>query len=198
MERTCSIRDQINEYFDASNALGAHFGRSENADAYAAHYTSKYLVQDTGEAIWSHMRRGFSTDPMLAYIEFWGVLQACVIHQDAILELNLSITGRRADTSSLKSWKELRNLRNQCAGHPANRSHGVSGVQRAFLGRMFGSYDRIQFEVWDSSTQSTSFPRINLRQMIDEYDVEASQILQDALDFMKSKWKKIKESPTMG
>ena len=45
-----------------------------------------YLIQDTGELVQSHMKHGFSSDPWLAYIEFWGVMQAIFIQQDAINE----------------------------------------------------------------------------------------------------------------
>ncbi len=56
------------------------------------------------------------------------------------------------------------------------------------MGRSFGNYDRIQYELWDASTGQTTHPVIDLRQMINRYDAEASVVLKGVLSTMKSKW----------
>ena len=96
------------------------------------------------------MARGFSPDPMQAYLEFWGVMQAIDIQQDAIFQMHEAVVGSAPMSGS--AWAQLRDTRHLCAGHPANRKHGVPAPQRTFMVRSFGNYDRIQYELWDAST----------------------------------------------
>jgi hypothetical protein len=176
------IRTAIYDQFHNSSAGPAFFFRAENQDAHAAYYTSMFLIQDTGEALLTHMAEDFSAKPMQAYLEFWGVMQATHIQQDAICELHQAVAQGRPQQGL--AWKELRTLRNQCAGHPANRQNG----QRTFMGRSFGKYAAIQYECWDARTRKTTYPRVDLRRMINDYDAEATGILDDILLEMKRRW----------
>ena len=104
MDKILDVRTRIYDQFHGSNAGSDCFLKedhaAEYAAEYAAYYTAMYLIADTGESIDTHMKRGFSCDPHMAYIEFWGVLQANFIQQDAIKELYESVVG-----SKLKSVK---------------------------------------------------------------------------------------------
>ena len=187
MKHLLKVRSEIYNQFHASPAGQKHFYQPENADAYAAYYTSMYLIQDTGEAVWDHMERDFSTDPMCAYLEFWGVMQAIVIQQEAIFQIHRAVVGSAPQPGS--SWSRLRNIRHLCAGHPANRSRGVRDPpKRTFMGRSFGGYEEIQYEMWDAATDTSTHPVFNLRKMITDYDLEAKQVLDTVLSTMKSKW----------
>lgn len=189
MNLLLNVREAIYNYFHASSCGPAYFFRPENADAYAAYYTSMYLIQDTGEAVLSHMTRDFSPDPIRAYLEFWGLMQAIVIQQDAIKEMHDAVVGCRLENPTPDSnWHKLRELRNICAGHPANRNRNVPASQRTFMGRSFGNYDGIQYELWDKSKDQIAHPTVNLCQMIGGYDREASEILTTILSSMRSKW----------
>lgn len=188
MEHLLKVQSEIYNQFHASPAGEKHFYQPVNADAYAAYYTSMYLIQDTGETVWDHMGRGFSTDPMRAYLEFWGVMQAIEIQQDAIFEIHQAVVGSAPTIQPESSWSSLRNIRHLCAGHPANRPHGVSAPQRTFMGRSFGGYEEIQYEMWDAATGTSTHPVFNLRKMITDYDLEAKQVLDTVLSTMKSKW----------
>jgi len=53
-----------------------------------------YLLQDTSESLYVHRIKGFANDPHEAYIEFWGVMQAIFIQQDAISELYEAVTSK--------------------------------------------------------------------------------------------------------
>jgi len=188
MEYLLKVRSEIYDQFHGSSAGPNHFFQPQNADAYAAYYTSMYLIQDTGEAVAAHMDRGFSTDPMCAYLEFWGVMQAIDIQQDAIFQIHQAVVGSPPTIQAESSWSSLRDTRHLCAGHPANRSHGVPAPQRTFMGRSFGEYGRIQYEMWDAHTGSLTHRVFNLRQMINGYDLEAQAVLNVVLSTMKSKW----------
>ena len=188
MEKVLEVREEIDNQFHNSSALESYFSKPENAEKFAAYYTSMYLIQDSGEAVFSHNVRGFSSDSMQAYIELWGVMQAVIVQQDAIRELYRSITGETLNTSSLKAWNGLRVMRNLCAGHPSRRSSGGPLHQRTFLGRGFGGYGLISCEIWDANTRERSHLTFPLRKMIRDYDVQVAPILQYLLYNMRTKW----------
>jgi hypothetical protein len=185
MQRVLQARSDIYNQFQGSSALSL---KGPQGDDFAAYYTSMFLIQDTGEAVAQHMAGDFSGDPLRAYLEFWGVMQAIIIQQDAISELHRVLVGNQPIIQPNSVWHELRNFRNVCAGHPANRARGVPAPQRTFMARSFGSYNSVTYELWDASSQKTTHPTFNLRRMIDDYDKQASQILQDVLTTMKARW----------
>lgn len=189
MDQILAVRSKIYDQFHGSTAGPAHFFENEHAEAYAAYYTSMYLIQDTGEAVWSHMRRGFSPDPMLAYVEFWGVMQAIFIQQDAISELYKAVIGTHLKITKSSDWSKIRDVRNQCAGHPAKRTFGVPATQRTFMGRHFGDYSQIRFELWEArAPQQTTHPTFNLSAMIEAYDAEGAQTLNIVLCELAKNW----------
>lgn len=191
MQRLLKVRSDIYNQFQGSISCKNHFHKPVNEDAYAAYYTSMYLIQDTGEAVEDHMSRGFSAQPYQAYLEFWGVMQAIVIQQDAIFQIHEAVVGNiLAKRASQSSWAKIRDTRHLCAGHPAKRSrgYGVTAPQRTFMGRSFGGYNQIQYEKWDAQTSKSTYPVFNLRQMIDDYDKEATVVLNTVLSTMKKQW----------
>src|SRR6266404_3083855 len=165
MNRILAVRSAIYDQFHGSSALSVI---GQRGDDFAAYYTSMYLIQDTGEAVHQHMANDFSADPWHAYLEFWGVMQAIIIQQDAILELHRVVVGSVPTINPSSAWFRLRDTRNICAGHPARRSYGVAGTQRAFMGRSFGNYDRVTYELWDANMPNPTHPSFNLRHMIEE------------------------------
>jgi hypothetical protein len=103
-------------------------------------------------------------------------------------ELHKAVDQNQASPQQGPAWRRLRDFRNLCAGHPARRSIGVPGAQRTFMGRSFGKYDAIMYELWDANTRQSKYPTVNLRQMINDYDKEASSVLDAVLSNMKSRW----------
>jgi hypothetical protein len=188
MKKIQDLRNDIYVRFQNSSAGPQYFFLDRNRDAYAAYYTSMYLIQDTAEAVDTHMVRDFSPDPLLAYIEFWGVMQAIDIQQDAIFQLCKAITGSAPTIAKGSAWDNLRDTRHLCAGHPAKRSNGVPKTQRTFMGRRFGNYDRISYELYDEQTRTSTHPSFDLRQMISDYDVQASGVLTSVLSTMCVRW----------
>jgi hypothetical protein len=185
MQRILQAQSAIYNQFHGSSAVSVSGPKN---DDFAAYYTSMYLIQDTAEAVTHHMIGGFTGDPLRAYIEFWGVMQATFIQQDAIAELHRVVVGTRPAIPSQSPWNNLREVRNVCAGHPANRTHGVPAPQRTFMGRAFGDYNRITYETWNADGTEPTHPSFNLRQMIDDYDKQASTVLDNVLTAMKTRW----------
>jgi hypothetical protein len=163
------------EKFDT--CLQKHQNLLESEEVFSAYYTSKYLIQDTSEAIYTHKKKGFSQEPLIAYIEFWGLMQAIIIQQDSISELYLAITGNNHDTKNLEKWQEIRLLRNACIGHPARKDRPKSSpLTRTFMGRDFGDYSEISYEKWEYPDK-TSHPRVKLSELILGYEHEAENEL---------------------
>ena len=200
MDQILEVRSNIYDQFHGSNAGQEYFFKADHAEAYAAYYTAMYLIQDTGELVLSHMKRGFSADPWLAYFEFWGVMQAIVIQQDAIKELYEAVIGSKLQIAKQSDWWKIGDVRNLCAGHPAKRTNGVPATQRTFMGRHFGHYNQIQYELWDArAPKQPSHPAFNLSAMIKAYDTEGAQTLKTVLCALATKWPKaVSQSDTVG
>lgn len=198
MERIAEIRSRIYDYFHGSAACQDYFFDSPQEERYAAYYTSMYLLQDTTESLLRHREKGFSADPLESYIEFWGIMQAIIIQQDSILELHEAITGSKSNSNLPTSWKELRLLRNTCAGHPAKRNLPKSKpLTRTFMGRSFGGYSSLTYEKWEkpdpdrittSPLDNISHPKVNLAEIIETYEGEAASKMGKILKYMETKW----------
>ena len=48
MKNVLEVREEIYNQFHNSSALESYFSKPENADKFAAYYTSMYLIQDSG------------------------------------------------------------------------------------------------------------------------------------------------------
>jgi hypothetical protein len=144
MDQILAVRQNIYDQFRGSNAGPEHFHKDDHVEAFAAYCTAMTLIDDTGSAVRWHMKRDFSSDPMLAYIEFWGVMQAIVIQQDAIKELYEAVIGSKPQIDEESNWSKIRDVRNLCAGHPAKRTSGVPAPQHTYMGRDFGHYHQIK------------------------------------------------------
>jgi hypothetical protein len=193
MNKTIAARTKIYDRFQSSSSMKSQLSQAEQADAYAAYFTSMYLIQDTSESVLSICSEGFSSNPLRAYIELWGTFQALIIQQDAIVELNKAITGQQLSRQSTGAWQEIRTLRNELAGHPAAQGNKPP-PKRSFFGRAFGNLDKITYEQFQSGSkpngtdQDTQQLSINLRALIDRYDNEAATVLDSVLAHMKETW----------
>jgi hypothetical protein len=190
MQRVDRVRSDIYNHFHNSTNCENHFFSNSNEEDYVAYYNSMYLLQDTTESILNHREKGFSTDPLSAYLEFWGVMQAIFIHQDSIGELYKAVLGVPLNIGGLQAWKSVRDLRNTCAGHPANKSRPKCiPLSRTFMGRDFGDYHEITYELWQQGI-GISHPQVPLGKIIDEYACEASNVLIAILVGMRNRWPK--------
>lgn len=191
MDRFLTLRQDIYNHFHASTIRGDLFLAPGNQDRFAQYETAMLLMQDTGEALWTHMRCDFSASPMAAYIEFWGVMQAVIIQQDALLELAAAIGAPKPSVGT--AWNAIREFRNVVAGHPAKKDSGrkalgARGPLRAFMGRQQKSYSSLTYELWDASAERTTHPQVNLGAMIAAYEAEAADHLVAILDHMRRIW----------
>ena len=186
MNHVLKVCNEITDYWYRLSPTGNRFASD---DKFATFYTSKFLIQDTSGAVSSHMQTGFSisTNSMAAYIEFWGVMQALIIQQDAICELHGAVCGIAPILAKPSAWFDLRELRNRCAGHPAKKSVKGSTL-RSFMVRTSICYERMMYEQYDSATESSTHPTVDLRAMINSYDTQAGGVLSAVLSEMKRKW----------
>ncbi len=188
MDSVLQIREEIYNYFHSHEHCQQYFIAACNRGDYAAYYNSMYLLQDTAESIRAHRQRGFSDNSHTAYLEFWGLMQAIIIQQDAIRELYKVAVGEDLKLDKLGAWHRLRTLRNVCAGHPASSGGlGDKPVVRTFMGRKFGTYRRIVYEKWEAGA-GISHPHENLGALFDEYADEAAMLLSTVLSSMTQRW----------
>lgn len=182
----------MQQVLNGRSAISSQFQNSAGCtklqgDQYAAYASSMSLIQDTGVVVEAHLATDFSSDPMRAYLEFWGVMQTIFIQQDAIHELHLVIAGARPILPPGSAWASLREVKNTCSGQVGNGCKAAPAAQRTFIGRSFGKYERITYELWEAGGR-VRHPTFNLRRMIHDYDNEAGQILQNVLVTMRLRW----------
>ncbi len=176
-----AVRDEVSKFWhDQVNVWTklTHFGFSTD-DRYTAFCVAKDWLQDTGEALLCHRRKGFSPDPYQGYIEFWGVLQATFVQQDALAEMRYAASGKwqGAETMGGRGWKSLRDLRNRIGGHPTRKDRGTDKkMLRSVTSRQTMTYDAIS--VMFDTDGKRSHANINLGEMMDAYDREAVAELQ--------------------
>lgn len=190
MIRILDRRQEIYDYFQGNTGCQEYFLVPGHKAEYSAYYNSMYLLQDSTEGLWQHRSRGFANDPLQAYIEFWGVMQAINIQQDSICQLYIAILGKtlRAKDKNLVSWMALRELRNICAGHPVRKTlPDTEPLTRTFMGRGFGNYDEITYEQWQDGI-GTTHPTVNLGALLDAYESEAEAQLLEVINELKRKW----------
>lgn len=188
MKQIAEIRNAIYDYFQGSAECQKFFYDLAHEEESVTYYNSMYLLQDTTESLWNHRKAGFSGNPLQAYIEFWGVMQAVFIQQEAIAELCEIITGKKLNPWSIKKWAEIRLLRNICAGHPVKKDiPRTASLTRSFMGRSFGGYNEMVYEQWQTGS-GRSNPRIKLGVLLDEYAIEAAAQLDTVFSAMKKRW----------
>lgn len=188
MDNVARRREEIYDYFHANQACQKYFFDSAHEDEYVAYYNSMYLLHDSTESLSWHRTQGFANDPLQAYLEFWGLMQAVIIQQDSIAEIFEVITGNELDSKTFLSWSEIRNLRNVCAGHPAKRDRPIRlPLTRSFMGRGFVGYESFKYERWERGV-GTTYPDVKLAALLDAYAVEAEAKLMEILNAMRTRW----------
>ncbi|MGL4309637.1 MAG: hypothetical protein ACRCSU_04045 [Paracoccaceae bacterium] len=155
-------------------------------DRFHAFCASKDWIQDTGEAILVHRRKGFTSNVYAAYVEFLGVMQGLYVQQDAIAELYFALTGTpRKSFSAGPAWDKMREFRNLSSGHPTNKTIGaVKG--RISVPRQKMSYERVEMMFYPKSGRHKHM-EINLGKMIDDYDEEAGSEMRKLYEFLEKK-----------
>lgn len=184
MDGVIALRCEIYDHFQASQACRDYFLNSASSDQYQSYYIAMYLLQDSSESLWTHRQVGFNKDPMMAYIEFWGIMQAANIQQDALTQLHQVICERTFDYSQLQAWQKLRRLRIECAGHPTGT---WPPVVRSFMGRHFGDYNTLRYERREVG-QSATHPSIKLGKLFDAYATEVESEISKILAHMRRRW----------
>ncbi|MDO8772284.1 MAG: hypothetical protein Q7K57_26995 [Burkholderiaceae bacterium] len=189
MNRIAVCRTKVYDYFQAHASCQNFFNNAVHKEEYVAYYNSMYLLQDATDSLGQHRKKGFSKDPLEAYLEFWGLMQALIIQQDCIAEVFEVLTGSKLDSKALglTSWTELRTLRNICAGHPVKKNRPKSSPTRSFMGRSFGNYDSFTYECWEKGGARTH-PQVKLGVLLDSYAGEAESQLNLALCAMQARW----------
>jgi hypothetical protein len=169
MNKTLAARVNIYDHIESSQCEWTDRATHDEFEIYCI---AKDTIQDTAEALMAHREKGFASDVSRRYIEYYGVLQAVYMQQDAIQALfKLFLPSRPLDFSSLPVWKELRDLRNDTVGHPVGR--------RKRLNRNVIGYDRVNYMWCPGDTIASWKSRdVNLTTLLDAYDTEAAGVLK--------------------
>ena len=172
MNKVLKERKKIYDHIDGSQSL-CKWSEQASHTELEQYCIAKDTIQDTGEALLAHRQVGFNTDSSRRYIEYYGVLQAVYMQQDSIGALHKIFDPKqKLEFCNYPAWKELRDLRNDTAGHPVGR------LKR--LNRYSISYNSVNYQ-WLPNEDISSWESIcvNLAALLDSYDIEAAGILTD-------------------
>jgi hypothetical protein len=170
MEALLVAREKI--YNHIQDAEVCRWSDRATHDDYVTYCVAKDTIQDTAETLIVHRRKGFADDICERYIEYYGVLQAVYMQQDAICALYRLFVGGKLDISDKPSWKRVRDLRNETVGHPVG--------QKRFLNRSAIDYDHVNYLWWPESSRFPKSEDVPLAALIDAYAVEATDVLESA------------------
>ena len=186
--KVATIRDAFSEFWHhhASHWMKQRHCGFSTGDQYQAFCIAKDQIQDTAEAMLCHRRRGFSPDPFAGYVEFWGVLQAVVLQQDAIREMEFAATGTRPTGSGGVDRSAARKIRNLLAGHSSWNSRDPDGIKRrCTIRRQNMGYQRISYTVYENGDPKC--PVLNLGDLLDRYDEEAANHLEETFSKLRER-----------
>lgn len=170
MNKILFAREKIYNHVEDSSQCG--WSNSASHGDFERYCIAKDTIQDTGESLLAHREKGFSSDIYLRYVEYYGLLQAIYMQQDAIQALHrLFMAPPDLDYKPLQNWNALRDLRNDTAGHPVGRLKRLNRSQIA--------YDRVNYmRCPTNDISSWESYNVHLSKLLDGYDVEAANILE--------------------
>jgi len=179
------VRDDMSAFWHSKAAVWhkAEYFTFTSKENYEAFCVAKDLIQDSGEALLAHRKTGFSASASLAYIEFWGVLQAIFIQQGAIKEMWKLFDLKPKELPVPPAWEDVRVLRNLAAGHPVAEKHSGNGLRRSVTSRTQKSYSEIKLTVFSESDERHQV--VNLGAKIDCYDAAAALIMAQIFDKLR-------------
>jgi len=168
VEKVLAAREKI--YNHIQNSSVCHWSDSATHDQYVTYCVAKDTIQDTAETLLVHRRNGFAADICERYVEYYGVLQAVYMQQEAICALYRLFIGTNLEVAASPCWQQVRNLRNETAGHPVGR--------KRFLNRNAIGYDRVNYLWWPEGSRYPKSEDVALAALIDGYTTEAASILE--------------------
>jgi hypothetical protein len=169
MNKILAAREKIYDHIEDFSKCGWHATCSHTD--FERYCIAKDTIQDTAEALLVHREQDFVDDVYRRYVEYYGVLQAVYMQQDAIEALfNLFMTPGTIEFAALPNWQKLRDLRNDTAGHPVGR---LKRLNRGVI-----AYDCVNYQ-WcpDQKVSSWKSKDVNLAALLDAYDPEAAGVL---------------------
>lgn len=167
MNSVLDVREQIYNHIESTP--DCKWSNKASHDDFVSYCAAKDTIQDTAETLLTHMQEGFVTDVHERYIEYYGVLQAIYMQQDAICVLYKIFLNKKLDAKQYNAWSRLRDLRNDTVGHPVGR--------RRFLNRNVISYNNVNYSWWPKKSRLPKSEDFPLKLFIDTYTTEATTIL---------------------
>lgn len=169
MERVLLARERIYDHIQDFSACH-WFDRATHGD-WIVYCVAKDTIQDTAETLLTHRGKGFSTDVYARYFEYYGILQAAYLQQDAVFALYRLFFKKAPDVTGAHNWNRLRDLRNDTAGHPVGR--------RRFLNRHAIGYDNVSYSWWNEGDRHPRSEDVPLGTPLDGFADEAASLLED-------------------
>jgi hypothetical protein len=138
------------------------------------------IIEDTGMAVRSYSSGEDTRDKGKLYLQTYGVLQALIMQQDAVLDLCTALGSSRAK-GDFPGLANVRTARVSAAGHPTKKQRNGDGPHH--LVQM--SLNRGGFELVSFSSGDPKFKHVSVRDLIREQEDELGKILRGVIDDLK-------------
>ena len=132
-------------------------------------------IGDTTMAIVSYQRSGIGKETGTKYLRLFGYLQCIFLQQDSIRLLSRVLSKRWKDPERDTAWTELRRVRNEIAGHPAERAAAVARITMRSRG----------FRMVHWGLGRPKFEDVDLHSLTHRYLTEATAILGGVVEAVK-------------
>ncbi len=162
-----------------------HFG--DDNDRWSKFCVAMDSLEDSDLAISDFLAGGLGSSDGERYLRLYGILQAVFIQQDAVRALWEIVMDEGFPEMPVDSpWRTIREIRNHAAGHPIEvRRHGITS--RTFVTRMALEFGMLSL-ITDKNTGSNIHWGGELKDTLESYLTEGSQLLRKVLDKVPLKW----------
>lgn len=128
------------------------------------------ILEDSLEAIKAYIMGSCSGDDGGKYLKLYGLLQAVVMNQDALVFIyNLFTKGEKLKLR--KNTRKMRDIRIIVAGHPASCREDELGnpMYSCFLNRALLFPWTLHLIEYNNVTGESKYPEINLKELLQNY-----------------------------
>jgi hypothetical protein len=187
------VLEQENQIRKLINNPQKHYKLRQDKALFYQLCSSLDIIEDTEDAIAAYTEEDFGQDKSLLYLAVYGLLQAIYVQQDAVINLCEAL-GIKDDIHNYPKLNEIREIRNDTAGHPTKRDrkkgkpnsyHHISHITLNKSGFTLASYF--------SDGSNAQFRDIKTSELIIEQRKFISSILTTLINGLEAEEKAHKE-----
>lgn len=142
-------------------------------------HSSLDVIEDTQEAISYYKNNELLDNIGYKYLVIYGLFEAFYVQQQAVIDFTKAIFGKKIKIERYKNIYQIREYRNDIAGHPTLRDRDPK--QSTYLNR--NTLEKIGFSYQESNQDK--FIEVNIIKCIEEQEKWVLEILKEYIENLK-------------